>query len=149
MTPQQTGMDQAIERQIIRVLGAFQRAAEKHWGPETPLAMSDPHRVGTPRKESAKRRTVTAYLREHPKAGNRQIIAATGAGKTIIADTRRELGVRPDRTRNSMQIERIAAALEKHPTATVAEIARIADVKKRYAQDVVRRLKAQKGPEGA
>lgn len=142
MTPQQT-MDQAIERQIIRILGAFQRAADKHWGPEIPLAMSEPHRTSAPPKNTPKRQALMAYLREHPKAGNRQIIAATGAGKTIIADARRELGVQPDRTRNSMQKARIAAAFEKHPNATIGEIARIADVKKRYAQDVVRRLRRE------
>lgn len=142
MTPQQT-RDQRIENQINRVLSAFRIAADKYWGPETPLALCEPRRTSDPPKESPKRQALMAYLREHPKAGNRQIIAATGAGKTIIADVRRELGVRPDRTRNGGQLERIAAALEKHPTATVAEIARIADVKKRYAQDVVRRLRRE------
>ncbi len=146
--PQQA-RDQRIENQINRVLSAFRKAADKHWGPEIPLEMSEPGRASAPPKDTPKRQAVLAYLRVHPKARNRQILAATGAGKTIIADARRELGVRPDLTRNRMQIERIAAALEKHPTATVAEIARVADVKKRYAQDVVRRLKAQKGPEAA
>lgn len=142
MTPQQT-MDRRIENQINRVLSAFRKAADKHWGPEIPLEMSEPGRASAPPKDTPKRQAVMAYLREHPKAGNRQIIAATGAGKTIIADVRRELGVRPDRTRNGVQMKRVAAVLEANPDATIGEIARAADVKQRYAQDVVRRLRRE------
>lgn len=89
-------MDANLERQVIRVLGAFQRAADEHWGQEITIRA---HEAAKPKQrirgEDPKRQVARDFLRANPDASGR-------------------------------------------------EIARIANVRERYAQDVIKRLKWEK-----
>lgn len=74
----------------------------------------------------------------------RQMLRILGAGKHIIAEVRRDLGFRSTRTRGSENRSRVAEAFDANPEASGSEIAKVAGVTERYAQDVIKRLKWEK-----
>jgi hypothetical protein len=136
-------MDTNIERQVLRVLGAFQKAANKNWGPDTPL---DPTRERKPRQrsriESPQRQAARECLRENPGATNAEASWKTGANKHILSELRRELGC--CRAREEGNRKRVEEALKANPEASGRQIAKLAGVTERYAQDVIKRLKLER-----
>ena len=144
-------MDQNLERQIIRVLGAFQKAAEKRCGPEERKAPEPKKKRLAPmvrpdnwRDECPTRQRIRKMLQENPSATNQEIIDAVATSKHVIAEVRKEFGFRCPRSRGYENRKRIEEVLEANPEATGAEIARIVGVGERYAQDVIKRMKWEK-----
>lgn len=138
-------MDTDLERQVIRVLGAFQRAADKHWGPEFVVPKARPETTATKpdnwRSECPTRQRIRKMLQENPFATNQELIEACVTSKHVVTEVRKEFGSRCPRKRGYDNRKRIAAALDANPSATGAEIARLAGVGERYAQDVIKRLR--------
>lgn len=134
-------MDTNIERQVYRVMNAFQRAADQSWGPE---AVARERRVRSDLVNRPKHKAVLAYLRENPKAMNTEVAEATGAGRHIVTEIRREFGIPASYSRTADKKQRVIDAFEANPKASGREIARIADVRERYAQDVIKRWKWEK-----
>src|SRR5688572_25159849 len=132
-------MDPNIERQLIRVVGAFQRAADKKWpdpafhgdGSPAPRKRKSPSSKdpGVP-KDLVKRQAVRSFLEANPDATVKEVTNATGAGKYIVAEVRKEMGYlfKSTRTRGQENRNRVAEAFELNPEASGAEIARIARV---------------------
>src|SRR5688572_15316269 len=148
-------MDPNIERQLIRVVGFFQRAADKKWpdpafqgdGSPAPRKRKSPSSKdpGVP-KDLAKRQAVRSFLEANPDATVKEITCATGAGKYIVAEVRRELGKMGKSTRERGQdnMDRVREAFEAKPDASPEEIARVAGVPERYARDAIKRIRWEK-----
>lgn len=137
---------------MLRVLGALEKAADKRWGPMISDRPPSPKRepkekpIGSDawRKECPRRQRARDFLRANPTSTNQEITAATGISKHIIAEVRREFGLRCPRTRGYETRKRIAEILAAKPYVTAKEVSRAVGVGERYAQDVIKRLKWEK-----
>jgi hypothetical protein len=143
-------LDQGIERQMLRVVGALHKAAEKKWPdpalceksvPRKKMVCEPSKQNGSP-KDTAKRQLVRDFLEASPNATIQEITAVTGAGKYIVSEVRRELGQMGKSTRERGQdnMDRVREAFEANPDASPGEIARFSGVPERYARDAIKRI---------
>jgi hypothetical protein len=142
---------------MFRVVGALHKAAEKKW-PDPALCeksvprkkrVCEPSKQNGSPKDTAKRQLVRDFLEASPNATIQEITAVTGAGKFIIADVRKEMGYQllPTAVKSSENRKKVEEAFSANPGADPKEIAKIAGVPMRYAQDTVKRLLWEKAQE--
>lgn len=134
-------MDTSIERQIIRVFGAFQRAADKRWGPEHHTRAARPPRDYT---KDPKWQKALDYMRANPSASNPQAKAATGASKHLLTEVRRVLGIQGTVARGLENRLRIIEAHDADPSLSAREIAKKLGVRERLAQETIQRTKMER-----
>jgi hypothetical protein len=143
-------IDAHFERQMGRVVDAFRKAANKHWGPEDPGHVAIPCKSRksskSPKDEDPKRHAVRNYLLANPDASNSEIMVSTGASKHIVSELRVTLKIpakwkRSDETRKQKQAREW---FERNPDAKVSEASRKTGLSPRTCKRVWMRFEKAK-----
>jgi hypothetical protein len=123
-------MSFTIETQMGRVVDAFRKAANKHWGSEEPMREAIPCKSRksskSPKDEDPKRHAVRNCLLANPDASNNEIMVSTGASKHIVAEVRVALNL-PAKWKRSGETRKQKQArewFERNPDANVSEASR-------------------------
>lgn len=99
-----SGMDAAMESQVVRILDAFRKAANKHWGSEDPQksrgpekrTRGNPAKPGKPRswikgRETETQKQVREYLEQNPGGSALEASKATGVSYSVCKSVKAKL----------------------------------------------------------
>lgn len=120
-------MDHKLETQVDRVLGAFRKAANKHWGSEEPMNAPIPRSAHgkfsrLPKEEDPKRNAVRSYLLENPNASNVEVMISTRASKHIVTELRAALNIPAKLNRYETRMQKQAREwFERNPGSSAVE----------------------------